>query len=166
MKEQLIYGKKDNGKYYVRPVNWEGIWNEKGELFGCNTLYEFDTEEECISCINMSQISVFRMNDYEWWASKLSIEETEKYYEKEFGEENQIEDILECDIDKKGMWWETEDEKDIKDLGENDECVHKPTELGDLMSRNGEVYKYIPFRLALMKIGEIKEPFCIASTEW
>lgn len=166
MKEQLIFEKNVNGKYCVRPVNWAGIWNEKGELFGCNELYEFETEEECINCINMSQISVFKMNDYEWWASRLSIEETEKYYEKEIGEENEIEDIKECDIDKEGMWWDTEDEKDIKKLGENDECVHRPTEFGDLRKRDGEVYKYLPFRLALMKSGEIKEPFCIASTEW
>lgn len=32
--------------------------------------------------------------------------------------------------------------------------------------RNKYNINNIPFRLALMKNGEIKEPFCIASTEW
>jgi hypothetical protein len=111
-------------------------------------------------------ISVFKMNDYEWWASNLSLEETKKYYEKVFGEDIEIEDIKECDIDKEGMWWVTEDEQDIQRIGENDECMHIKREFGDLRRIYGEVYKYIPFRLALMKNGEIKEPFCIASTEW
>lgn len=34
------------GKWYARPMNWAGIWNKKGELVGCNTLFESDSEIE------------------------------------------------------------------------------------------------------------------------
>ncbi len=173
MREQLIYGKKSEGKYFVRPISWEGIWNKNGELLEGNTLYDFDTQQECIECIKVNEIYVYRMNDCEWWASKLSIEETEKFYRKEVGEENAIEDIEECDIDHDGMWWDTEDKADLEKLGAADEIITYETKngklkvsLGDLVRRGGEVYKYIPFRIALMKSGEHKEPFCLASTEW
>lgn len=86
----------------------------------------------------MSDIKVYKMNDYEWWASKLSIEDTEAFYEKEIGEVNDLEDIEECDIDKEGMWWELED--------------------GDS--------KWVTFREAIKLSREYIEPFCIASTEW
>lgn len=173
--KELIYGKKADGKYYVRPINWAGIWNEKGELTGCNVLYEFDTEQECIDCISMNEVTVYKMNDYEWWASKLSVEETEKFYEEEIGEENDIEDIKECDIDSEGMWWETENQADIERLGDAEEIISYATiygqetpkvSFGNLMRREGEVHKYIPLRIALMKYGEVKDPFCLATTEW
>ena len=30
--EQLVVYKTDRGKYAVRPINWVGIWNEKGQI--------------------------------------------------------------------------------------------------------------------------------------
>ena len=88
MQNKLIYGELEKGNYYVRPIDWAGLWNN-GKLVGGNILYEFETEKECISAIKASEISVFRMNDYEWWASKLSLEETEKIYEKEVADDNE-----------------------------------------------------------------------------
>ncbi len=175
MGEQLIYGKKTDGKYYVRSVDWAGVWDKDGNLDSGNTLYEFDTEQECIKCIETGQVFVYKMNDYEWWASKLSIEETEDFIEKEIGGENDLDDIEECDIDSEGMWWQTEEKEDLDKLGDADDLIdyeiisgqtRRKVSFGNLMRRDGEVFKYIPFRIALMKSGEYVEPFCIASTEW
>jgi len=51
MKEHLILGKRTNGKYYVRPITWAGIWDADGNLKSGNVLIEFDTEEECVEYI-------------------------------------------------------------------------------------------------------------------
>ncbi|WIV11148.1 hypothetical protein [Proteiniborus sp. MB09-C3] len=126
----------------------------------------------------MNDIKVYKINDYEWWASKLNIEETLDFYLKEYNldeDDNPIENIKECDIDKEGMWWLTEDIEDLEKLGDNDEIVsykivhgrriRKP-EPGNLIRRSREVYKYITFREAIEKNGEYEEPFRIASTDW
>lgn len=126
----------------------------------------------------MGDIKVYKMNDYEWWASMLDKRATLDFYLKETGlddEENPIEDIRECDIDKEGMWWETEREEDIKRLGGNHEIVSYKTingrkvrkpRPGNLMRLGGEVFKFISFREAIQKNGEYREPYLIASTEW
>lgn len=126
----------------------------------------------------MNDIKVYKMNDYEWWASKLNKRETLDFYLKETGldeDENPLEDIIECDIDNEGMWWLTEDIEDLEKLGDNDEIVSykivhgrriKKPEPGNLIRRSREVYKYITFREAIEKNGEYEEPFCIASTDW
>lgn len=45
--EQLIKGKTDKGKFYVRPISWAGIWDADGDLHYGNTLFEANTEVEC-----------------------------------------------------------------------------------------------------------------------
>lgn len=123
----------------------------------------------------MEGIKVYKMNDYEWWASKLSIEETAKFIENEIRRENDLDDVKECDLDKDGMRWPTEDRADLDRLGDADEIIgfeiingqtKRKVGFGDLMRSEGKVYKYIPLRLALLKSGEYTEPFCIAATEW
>ena len=126
----------------------------------------------------MSDIKVYKMNDYEWWASKLSIQETLDFYLKETGldeEENPLEDIKELDIDKEGMWWQTDAEEDLERLGEHDELVNYETvrgrrirkpKPGNLMRSGGEVFIFISYREAIQRNGEYKEPYMIASTEW
>lgn len=123
----------------------------------------------------MSNIKVFKMNDYEWWASKWNKEETNEFYKKEIGEENSLEEIRECDLDKEGMWWNTGDKEDIEKLGDNDEIISvevvdgitkRKTKFGDLQRQYSEIYKFIPLREALVKHGDFTEPFCIAGTEW
>lgn len=126
----------------------------------------------------MENVKVFRMNDYEWWATKLDKEETNEFYLKETGldeEDNPLEEIEECNLDKEGMWWETEDPADIEELGDADEIIgiekvgnqtRSKVQLGNLMRRGNEVYKFISLREALKKHGDFEEPFCLASTEW
>lgn len=128
----------------------------------------------------MNDIKVYKMNDYEWWASKLNKRETLDFYLKETGldeDENPLEDIIECDIDTEGMWWETKDIEDIEKLGDADEIISyetidgkkvRKTKFGDLtrMFGSGEIHKFISFREAIEKMGEYTEPYEIASTEW
>lgn len=123
-------------------------------------------------------IRVYKMNDYEWWASELDKKETNEFYKKELGltnEDNPLEDIKECNIDKEGMWWETTDEKDLERLGDADEIIgiekingmiRKKVRFGDLMRRQEGIFKFISFREAIKICGEYKEPYEIASTEW
>lgn len=123
----------------------------------------------------MEEIKVYKMNDYEWWASKLSIEETEDFIEKKIGGENDLDYVEECNLDKDGMWCPTEEQTDLDKLGDADEIIgyetingqtRRKVNFGDLMRSEGEVYKYISLREALLKSAEYTEPFCIASTEW
>lgn len=41
-------------KWYVRPINWAGIWKAEGDkqyLVACNIEQQFDTKQECIDYI-------------------------------------------------------------------------------------------------------------------
>jgi hypothetical protein len=123
----------------------------------------------------MSDIKVYKMNDYEWWASNLSAEETNAFYKQEIGEENDLEDIEECDIDKDGMWWTLDQESKeyeeiqiefIRTNGENIKMLKQDRSFGDLTKSGCDILKYIPLREAIERIGEYTKPFCIASTEW
>ena len=126
----------------------------------------------------MENIRVFKMNDYEWWASKWDMKRTNEWYKKEHGlseEDNPLEDIRECNLDTEGMWWETEDKEDIERLGDHDEIISiekingmtktKAT-FGNLQRKYGEVYKFISLREAVEKDMNFKVPYCIGSTEW
>ncbi|GEM_PF-1156375 len=126
----------------------------------------------------LEKIKVYKMNDYEWWASKWDKQETNEWYKKEHGlseQDNPIEEVVESDLDKEGMWWETEDKEDIKKLGDSDEIIgfeivngqHKrKVTPGDLIRKGNEVYKYITFREAIAKDIYFKDPYCIASIDW
>lgn len=116
-----------------------------------------------------NEIKVLKMNDYEWYATKWSIEETNKWYKENIAE-NDIEDIGICDLDKHGVWCPTEDEKDIEKLKDTDKVIRIDDEhklmFGNLIKMDGEVYKYISLREAILKNADFREPYCIASTEW
>lgn len=126
----------------------------------------------------LNEIKVFRMNDYEWWASKWDKEATNEWYKKEYGleeEENPLEEVKECDLDQEGVWWLTEDKEDIEKLGDSDEIIgieiikgmHKrKVQFGDLQRRHGEVYKYVSFKEAIKKDLDFEEPYCIAGIDW
>jgi len=126
----------------------------------------------------VNNIRVYQMNDCEWWASKLDKRATLNFYLKETcltEEENPIEEVRECDIDKEGMWWETDDPEDIERLGDADEVIGtkevngmtvREIQLGNLMRIDGQIYKFIPFREAIKKYRDYKEPYMIACTEW
>lgn len=115
----------------------------------------------------MDEIKVYRMNDYEWYASKWDIEKTNEWYCEQF-EDNDIDDIEVSDLDNDGMWWNTVDKQDIDRLGDADEIISeigKP-KAGDLMRKGSEVYKWITFREAIQFDLDFTEPYCIACTEF
>jgi len=46
--ETLVKGKRTNGLYYVRPIEWAGIW-DNGKLHIGNTLFESVREDDCLN---------------------------------------------------------------------------------------------------------------------
>lgn len=123
----------------------------------------------------VENVKVYRMDDCEWWASKWNEEETNKFFNEEYGTENEIEDVKECNMDKDGMWYTTNNPKDIEELGDNDEIMSiekvngmkkRKVAFGNLMRRDGEVFKYMSFRDVLKLNGDFENPFMIATTEW
>ena len=118
--------------------------------------------------VNEKQLKVYKMNDFSFVASDLSVEETNAWYEKEFGEENNIEDIREVDLDNEGMWWLLTNENKIQEFLYNG-CVETMTEtkFGSMMTRDyHDVYEFISYKEALKRSGEYTEPYEIASTEF
>lgn len=126
----------------------------------------------------MNEIRVYKMDDYEWWASKWNKEKTYYYYLKQYGlssEEVCLEDVIECNLNDDGMWWETTDLKDIERLGDADKTFHIKTvkgrkvievRYGDLLRKGNEIYKFISFREAIERCGDFTEPFCLAAVDW
>lgn len=125
---------------------------------------------------NTKGITVYKINEYEWWASKWGIKETNEYYKKEYNlneDENPTEKIITCNLDKNGLWVETTDEKDLGKLGKLDELisckrypngkVKRNVKVGDLMRSGGKVKKYITFREALLLSIDFNEPYCLCS---
>ena len=132
--------------------------------------HEYEKERSC-----MENIKVYRMDDYEWWASKWDKKRTNDFFNEEYGTDNEVEDIRECDIDKEGMWWETTDIKDIERLGGYEELIsteevngmtRRKTSFGDLIRKDGLVFKFTSFRDVLKIQGDFEEPHMIATTEW
>ena len=115
-----------------------------------------------------NEIRVFKMNEYVWYASKWSSEETNDWYNKNV-EDNDIEDVELVDLDSEGMWYETNDKEDIERLGDSDELrkvVLGEAEFGDLLRKGNSVYKYISYREAIKQDLYFTEPYCISTTEW
>lgn len=126
-----------------------------------------------------NQIKVYKMNDYEWWASKNGVDELICWYRENIDDsltfEEMLEEVEECDLDKDGMWYITTDKADIEELGDCDDLIgfeiingmHKrKVQFGNLMRKGEEVYKFIPYREAIKFDLDFKEPYNIASTEW
>lgn len=123
----------------------------------------------------MESVKVYRMDDYEWWASKWDKEDTNNFFNEEYGTDNDLDEIRECDLDKNGMWYTTNNSEDIERLGDSDEIISiekvngmtkRKVAFGDLMRKDREVFKYMSFRDVLKLNGDFEKPFMIASTEW
>lgn len=82
-----------------------------------------------------------------------------------------FDEAKECDLDKDGMWWQTEDKEDLEKLGTADELIGKDDnnnlEFGSLQRFGYDtICKYISFRQAIKYDLDFTEPYCIASTEF
>lgn len=118
----------------------------------------------------MNKIKVYKMNEYDFVASKLDKKETNELYKKEYGldeEENPIEEVRECSLINEGAWYITEDEKDFKELGEGIEVKKdvNMTSIGDLKREGEDVLKFISFE-ELLGDWDSETPQIIASKEY
>ena len=123
------------------------------------------------------RLNVFRMNDIEWWCTHMDLKEFYTWYLKEHGldpEDNPLDEVSECDLDKQGMWWIYEDSINQKRLAKayekqgDIEKHHKgyKTCIGQVRDcYNGKYAEMIPFRKAIDLYGLYTGPFCIAATE-
>ena len=121
------------------------------------------------------RLKVYRMNDCEWWCTHLEIEEFYDWYLKEHGldqEDNPLEDVEECDLDKDGMWWEYEDEynkdriaKTYERKKDNDVSEVHHTSIGSIDYFNNELCEMVSFRKAIDLYGLYNGSFLIACTE-
>ena len=115
------------------------------------------------------EVKVYKLDDYSWIATPWGLEETVAWYNKEYGDlsKEEMDDIIECDIDKEGVWDEITNVVDAETI-ENAKPMSgmsTPPQLGECRKRGGDVYKYISFREAVSQRGEFTEPFEVASTE-
>lgn len=120
-----------------------------------------------------NKAKVYKMNDFEWWASNLSKEETLQFYLKYTGvsedETYPVEDITECDLDTEGQYIQFEDKEKIKEFestGLTELKIQENNGFGSILKTSGEYYIKVPFREAIKGFKETDEPYCTASTEW
>lgn len=124
--------------------------------------------------------NVYRMNDYEWYASQLSIEETNEIYKKVTGvseEENPVEDITVSDI-KKGIMYISVDSvpadetpldfdthmKSLK-FDDNGSLIDPP--IGKYIKDSHETWICVTFEQAINQLWDKKsEAFLLTSIEW
>ena len=113
---------------------------------------------------------VYKMNEYDWWATEENMTEAVEEYQKYIGENGICEDARECCLDNEGMWNPCTDQKKLIEFGDYDESISRDPEtmktlFGSMMRRYGDVYEFKPFR-EVLKVESVKEPCVIATTEW
>lgn len=60
----IAWGQTDDDKWYVRPLNWAGIWDKNGKLdCKCNVIESFDCEEDCKSYLDTHDFSDYTFSD-------------------------------------------------------------------------------------------------------
>ena len=111
-----------------------------------------------------SQLKVFEINESEI-VMAITEDEAKEYYEANISEVNE-DDILELDLDKKGMWYPTKEAEDIERIAEGKDIDHTPTQFGDLMWYEGDLHKFMPYRKVIELQGEYTGPEVIASSEY
>lgn len=141
----------------IRSMNNKELAKYLSNMMNCDECYRVQEE-------TMRDIKVYRMNDCDCVASNLNKEETNDWYNKEYGCENELDEVEELDVNNNFMNYEVESEeaegKEFLPLNE--------ARNGTYHLHYGSVVKHITFREALERDcihGEYKEPYIIASTE-
>ena len=162
---------REKAKHYDELI--EKAFKEKYDFMKPEKLENIKSWEELEVISTLYEIKVFKMNDYEWWATKWDADKTNDWYNKHI-EDNDIEDLELCNLDSEGMWYETKEKEDIDKLGDSDELISyevvnnkkvPKAKFGDLKRYGGDVYKYISFRDAVAFDIYFKEPYCLASID-
>ncbi len=113
---------------------------------------------------------VFKMNDYEWWATSGTLGSLIGFYDKNVNSiENieELEEIKECDINSEGTWCDVEctDEIIEKLSGKTEYYQNKEKRMsGDTKYRFGAYYIFKTFA-EIMENKQIEIPYCIAGIE-
>lgn len=114
----------------------------------------------------MENLKIFRICEYSWYVAH-DLMEFLNWYHKNVDSIETPEDLEELEIiePKDGVVWSNTNitPEDIEELGDYDSICKGG--IGDLMRRDGEIYKMQTFADVLGK-EEVQEPYEIASTEW
>jgi hypothetical protein len=158
---------EDEGRYYC-------------EVSGSQCMYLFPNSGQCakdfgegpdaeVKNNTENGLRVFSDGDSNWYASPFEEEEFIKWFKENIDNTLAYDEYCfdECDLDDDGMWYETNDPKDIEKLGDYDEQCNGG--FGDLRKDKEDheiVEKFMTFREVIKLQGESKEPYCIATTNY
>lgn len=111
--------------------------------------------------------NVYKMNDYEWYASRLSIEETNEKYKELTGvseEENPTEDIEVCDLDNECVWVEVTGFDSTEDVSFYWPKLRRDKpKVGEYRKDSAGLFKYMTYRQAVEATRDgIQDVYCIA----
>lgn len=111
-------------------------------------------------------MKVYFDGDSEWYASPWELEKTKKWIVENYQLDDDLE-LEECNLDNDGMWYETNDKKDVEGLGDYDESCNGG--IGDLrrcVEDRSTIEKLVSFRSVINLQGVSKNPYIIASTNY
>ncbi|AVP54506.1 Uncharacterised protein [Clostridium tetani] len=111
-----------------------------------------------------NRMKVYFDGDSEWYASPWDLEKTRLWIIKEFNLDDDLE-LEECDLSNDCMWYETNDKKDIEELGDYDEeCKGGIGDLRRGIEDKSIIERLMTFREVLKIQGYSSKPYEIATT--
>ncbi|CAB1242490.1 hypothetical protein CLOSBL3_10515 [Clostridiaceae bacterium BL-3] len=114
--------------------------------------------------MSKEEMKVYFDGDSNWYASPWDIEKTRLWIIKNYQLDDEFE-LEECDLDNDGMWYETNDKKDIEELEDYDEQCKGG--IGDLRRTDENlIERLMSFRDVLKIQGVSTEPYVIATTNY
>ncbi len=115
-----------------------------------------------------SDLKVYFDGDSTWYATPWDKEKTIDWLIKKLYLDEDIAECLEeCDLDGDGMWYETNNPKDVEELGDFDEVGNGG--IGDLrkgIEDKNVIEKLTSFREVIKLQGESNTPYVIATTDY
>lgn len=125
---------------------------------GQDTCYTCEDDENIPYC--KRDLKVYKMDDYEWWITDKSLEETIETFCNEYGIDREELEPEECNIDTDGMWVEATEEE----IANNPKYNDGNPKIGEIEKLDG-LCVFVSFREAIKRLG-YQGVGCIASTEW
>lgn len=109
-------------------------------------------------------MKVYFDGDSEWYASPWDLEKTRLWIIENYQLDKNFE-LEECDLDNDCMWYETNDKKDIEELGDYDEqCKGGIGDLRRGIEDKSIIERLMTFREVLKIQGYSNKPYEIATT--
>lgn len=172
--------------------NCVGARREPNKIWECETdeyenkykekvvkLKNCDTEEFPINMLEKYR-AIYKLNDYEWYVTSWSLEDVINWYNNQFEDNINADEVILSNITEEGLWIETTNIEDSNRLGDSDELVsfkidkngkkNKTPKFGDLMKgHEGQILKFTSFEEVIEKYyleNPLTEPELIASTDF